>query len=170
MTVSSLNMANSSPAELASITPGAVQVKIPEPPAPPAVIEPGLVSVDVDPDATYIAGRLRDVDMARATRILAYLHDRGVLVTASADEILLVIARPIAPALLDRITTNAALLRAALACPHCGRRHSLSPPFGWCWPCAEDARLGDRGPCAFGKPVDPAPEAMASGRSSGEED
>ncbi len=140
------------------------------PPPMLLITEPGLRSVVVDPDAPYVAGRLRDVDMARATTILAYLRERGVLVTASADEILLVIARPIAPELLARITTNAALLRAALACPRCGRRHSLSPPYGWCWACAEDARLGDRGPCAFGKPVDPAPEAIGSGRSSGEED
>ncbi len=155
------------PAELSSITPGAVQVKLPEPPAPLAVIEPGLVSVDVDPDATYIAGRLRDVDMARATRILAYLRERGVLVTASADEILLVIARPIAPELLARITANAALLRAYMACPQCGRRHSLSPPSGWCWPCAEDARLGDRGPCAFAKP-DIHDQAAADGTADAE--
>jgi len=167
MTVSSLNMANSSPAELSSITPGAVPVKLPEPPAPPAVIEPGLVSVDVDPDATYIAGRLNARDTATAARILAYLRDHGVLVTASAESILLVIARPIAPELLARITANAALLRAYMACPQCGRRHSLSPPSGWCWPCAEDARLGDRGPCAFAKP-DIHDQAAADGTADAE--
>ncbi len=160
MTVLPLNIVSSSPARSVTGTP----------PTAPSVIEPGLVCVEVDADATYIAGRLNARDTAKAESILAYLRERGVLVTASADEILLVIARPIAPELLARLTTNAALLRAALACPRCGRRHSLSPPYGWCWPCAEDARLGDRGPCAFGKPVDPAPEAMASGRSSGEED
>ncbi len=133
-------------------------------------IEPGLLRVEVDPDAIYVAGRLNARDTATAARILAYLRDHGVLVTASAESILLVIARPIAPALLDRITANAALLRAALACPQCGRRHSLSPPYGWCWPCAEDARHGERGPCAFGKPGDSVPESIDSGRSSGEED
>jgi len=122
------------------------------PPVAPATQEPigpGLVRVEVDADATYIAGHLDARDTAKAARILAYLRARGVLVTAAAEEILLVIARPIAPALLARTEANAALLRAALACPQCQRRHSLSPPYGWCWPCGEEAQQAERGPCAF---------------------
>jgi len=118
-------------------------------PATQEPIAPGLVHIEVDPDATYVAGHLDARATAKAREILTYLRDRGVLVTASAEEILLVIARPIAPALLARTEANAALLRAALACPQCQRRHSLSPPYGWCWPCSEDARQGERGPCAF---------------------
>jgi len=124
------------------------------PPVAPATqepIAPGLVHIEVDPDAPYIAGHLDARATAKAVSILAYLRDSGVLVTASAEEILLVIARPIAPALLARTEANAALLRATLACPQCQRRHSLSPPYGWCWPC-RDAAPHD-GPCAFGKPV-----------------
>jgi len=121
------------------------------PPAALAVIEPGLVHIEVDPDATYVAGHLDARATAKAASILNYLRERGVLVTAAAEEILLVIARPIAPALLARTEANAALLRAALACPQCQRRHSLSPPYGWCWPC-RDAATHD-GPGAFGKPV-----------------
>jgi len=122
------------------------------PPVAPATqepIAPGLIRVEVDPDATYIAGHLDARAKAKAVSILAYLRDSGVLVTAAAEEILLVIARPIAPALLARTEANAALLRAALACPQCSQRHSLCPPYGWCWPCGEEAQQGDRGPCAF---------------------
>ncbi len=118
-------------------------------PATQEPMGPGLVRVEVDADATYIAGHLDARATATAARILAYLRERGVLVTASAESILLVIARPIAPALLARTEANAALLRAALACPQCGQRHSLCPPYGWCWPCGEEAQQGDRGPCAF---------------------
>ncbi len=117
----------------------------------PGAVEPGLLHVEVYPDAAFVAGHLSAVEMGKAATILAYLRERGVLVTASAEEILLVIARPIAPALLARTAANAALLRAALACPQCQRRHSLSPPYGWCAPC-RDAAPHD-GPCAFGKPV-----------------
>jgi len=133
--------------------PAATRVVVPgQPPTvtPPA-IAPGMVHIEVDPDAPYVAGHLSAADLAKATAVLAYLRERGVLVTACAtgEQIVLVIARPIAQALLARIDANAALLRAALACPHCGRRHSLSPPFGWCWPCSDDARQGPPGPCAF---------------------
>jgi len=115
----------------------------------PCAVEPGLLHVEVDPDAPFVAGHLSAVEMGKAATILAYLRERGVLVTASAEEILLVIARPISHALLARTEANAALLRAALACPQCGRRHSPCPPYGWCWPCGEEAQQGERGPCAF---------------------
>ncbi len=115
----------------------------------PLVVDPGLLHVEVDPDAPFVAGHLSAVEMGKAATIVGYLRERGVLVTAAAEEILLVIARPIAPALLARTEANAALLRAALACPQCGQRHSLCPPYGWCWPCGEEAQQGDRGPCAF---------------------
>lgn len=123
-------------------------------PTAPSVIEPGVLHVEVDPDASFMAGHLSDADTTRASGIVAYIRERGVLITAcaSGEEILLVLTRPIAPPLLTRIAANAALLRAYMACPHCGRRHSLSPPSGWCWPCAEEARLGAPGPCAFAKP------------------
>jgi len=115
------------------------------------VADPGLLHVEVDADAPFMAGRLNATDTAKAREILTYLRERGVLVTASAsgEEILLIISREIAHALFTRIVANAALLRAYLACPQCGQRHSLSPPYGWCWPCSEDARQGERGPCAF---------------------
>jgi len=122
------------------------------PPVAPATQEPigpGLVRVEVDADATYIAGHLDARDTAKAARILAYLRERGVLVTVSQEEILLVISREIAPALVTRVAANAALLRAYLACPECGRRHSLCPPYGRCWPCGEEAQQAARGPCAF---------------------
>ncbi len=135
------------------------------PPVTPPLIEPGLVRVEVAPDATYIAGRLDARDTAKAESILAYLRERGALVTAAAEEILLTIARPIAPALLVRTEANAALLRAALVCPQCQRRHSPSPPYGWCWPC-RDAAPHD-GPCAFGKPV--ADTTAATDRDTGED-
>jgi len=128
-------------------------------PLAPAVqepIAPGLVRVGGDPDATYVAGHLSARDTATATRILAYLREHGVLVVASAEEIFLVVARPIAPALFARITANSALLRASLACPKCQRRHSLSPPYGWCTPCV-DAAPHD-GPCAFARPVESRPQ------------
>ncbi len=117
----------------------------------PCAVEPGLLHVEVDPDAPFVAGHLSAVEMGKAATILAYLRERGVLVTAcaSGEEILLTIAQAIAHELLVRVAANSALLRAYLACPQCGRRHSLSPPYGWCWPCSEDARQGERGPCAF---------------------
>ncbi len=118
----------------------------------PLVVDAGLLHVEVDADAPFMAGYLSAVDQGKAATIVAYLRERGVLVTASAsgEEILLVISREIAHALFTRIVANAALLRAYLACPQCGQRHSLSPPYGWCWPCSEDARQGERGgarPC-----------------------
>jgi hypothetical protein len=119
------------------------------------VVDPGLLHVEVDADAPFVAGHLSAVDQGKAATIVAYLRERGVLVTASSsgEEILLVISREIAPALFTRIMANAALLRAYLACPQCGQRHSLSPPYGWCWPCNEEARQGERGPCAFVSPT-----------------
>ncbi len=135
-----------------------VSVERPQPlPAPHVpqdaslVVDPGLLHVEVDADAPFMAGGLNAGDTSKAREILTYLRERGVLVTASSsgEEILLVISRAIAPALFTRIMANAALLRAYLACPQCGQRHSLSPPYGWCWPCSEDARQGERGPCAF---------------------
>jgi len=119
------------------------------PQAAPLVVDPGMLHVEVDADAPFMAGRLNATDTAKAREILAYLRARGVLVTAGQEEILLVIARPIAPALLARTEANAALLRAALACPQCQRRHSLCPPYGRCWPCGEEAQQAARGPCAF---------------------
>jgi hypothetical protein len=112
-------------------------------------VEPGLLHVEVDPDAPFVAGHLSAVEMGKAATILTYLRERGVLVTAGQEEILLVISRAIAPALVTRVAVNAALLRAYLACPQCGQRHSLCPPYGWCWPCGEEAQQGERGPCAF---------------------
>jgi len=135
-----------------------VSVERPQPlPAPhvpqaaPLVVDPGMLHVEVDPDAPFMAGHLSAVDQGKAATIVAYLRERGVLVTASAngEELLLVSSRAITHALFTRIVANAALLRAYLACPQCGQRHSLSPPYGWCWPCSEDARQGERGPCAF---------------------
>ncbi len=117
----------------------------------PVVVDPGVLHVDIDADAPYVAGRLNAGDTSKAREILTYLRQRGVLVTAcsSGEEILLTIAQPIAHELLVRIAANSALLRAYMACPQCGRRHSLSPPYGWCWPCSEEARQAERGPCAF---------------------
>jgi len=115
----------------------------------PGAVEPGLLHVEVDPDAPFVAGHLSAVVMGKAAAILTYLRERGVLVTASQEEILLVISRAIAPALVTRVVANAALLRAYLACPQCGQRHSLCPPYGWCWPCGEEAQHRERGPCAF---------------------
>ncbi len=115
----------------------------------PCAVEPGLLHVEVDPDAPFVAGHLSAVEMGKAATILTYLRERGVLVTASQEEILLVISRAIAPALVTRGAANAALLRAYLACPECGRRHSLCPPYGRCWPCGEEAQQAARGPCAF---------------------
>jgi hypothetical protein len=112
-------------------------------------VEPGLLHVEVDPDAPFVAGHLSAVEMGKAATILTYLRERGVLVTAGQEEILLVISHAIAPALVTRVAANAALLRAYLACPQCGQRHSLCPPYGWCWPCREEAQQGERGPCAF---------------------
>ncbi len=119
------------------------------PQAAPLVVDAGLLHVEVDPDAPYIAGRLDARATAKAVSILAYLRERGVLVTAGQEEILLVISHEIAPALVTRVAANAALLRAYLACPECGRRHSLCPPYGRCWPCGEEAQQAERGPCAF---------------------
>jgi len=120
-------------------------------PQVPQSVEPGLLHVEVDADAPFMAGHLSTREMATAATILTYLRERGVLVTAGArgEEILLVISRAIPPALVARVAANAALLRAYLACPECGRRHSLCPPYGRCWPCGEDARQAERGPCAF---------------------
>jgi len=106
----------------------------------PCVVEPGLLHVEVDADAPFMAGHLSAVEMGKAATILMYLRERGVLVTASQEEILLVISHAIAPALVTRVAANAALLRAYLACPQCGQRHSLCPPYGWCWPCGEEAQ------------------------------
>jgi len=129
----------------------------------PGVVEPGLLHVEVDPDAPFVAGHLSAVEMGKAATILAYLRERGVLVTASKEEILLVISREIAPALVTRVAVNAAVLRAYLACPQCGQRHSLCPPYGWCWPCGEEAQQGDRGPCAFLSLVGEAGEEVSHG-------
>jgi len=115
----------------------------------PGVVEPGLLHVEVDPDAPFVAGHLSAVEMGKAATILTYLRERGVLVTAGQEEILLVISHEIAPAFVTRVAANAALLRAYLACPECGRRHSLCPPYGRCWPCGEEAQQAERGPCAF---------------------
>ncbi len=130
----------------------------------PDVVEPGLLHVEVDPDAPFVAGHLSAVDMGKAATILTYLRERGVLVTAGQEEILLVISREIAPVLVTRVAVNAALLRAYLACPQCGQRHSLCPPYGWCWPCGEEAQQGERGPCAFLSRVAEAGEEMPYGR------
>ncbi len=132
--------------------PGATQDAPHATQAAPCVIqavEPGLLHVEVAPDAPFMAGHLSAVEMGKAATILAYLRERGVLVTASQEEILLVMSREIAPALVTRVAANAALLRAYLACPECGRRHSLCPPYGRCWPCGEEAQQAARGPCAF---------------------
>lgn len=117
----------------------------------PLVVDPGLLHVEVDADAPFVAGYLSAVEQGKAATIVTYLRERGVFVTADAggEEILLVIGRAIPLALFTRIVANAALLRAYLACPQCGRRHSLAPPYGWCWPCGEDAQQGERGPGAF---------------------
>ncbi len=119
--------------------------------APQTPVSPGLVHVEVDADAPFVAGHLSAVEMGKAATIVTYLRERGVLVTADAggEEILLIISQPIVYALFTRIVANAALLRAYLACPQCGRRHSLAPPYGWCWPCGEEAQQGERGPGAF---------------------
>ncbi len=111
-------------------------------PDAPLVVDPGLLHVEVDADAPFVAGRLNAGDTSKAREILTYLRERDVLVTADAggDEILLIISQPIVYALFTRIVANAALVCAYLACPQCGRRHSLSPPYGWCWPCSEEAR------------------------------
>ncbi len=119
------------------------------PQAAPLVVDPGMLHVEVDADAPFVAGHLSAVEQGKAATIVAYLRERGVLVTADTEEIVVVISRAITHALFTRIVANAALLRAYLACPQCGQRHSLSPPYGWCWPCSEDARQGERGPCAF---------------------
>ncbi len=121
------------------------------PQAASVVVDAGLLHVEVDADAPFVAGRLNAGDTSKAREILTYLRERGVLVTASAsgEEILLIISREIPLALFTRIVANAALLRAYLACPQCGRRHSLSPPYGWCWSCAEESQQGERGPGAF---------------------
>ncbi len=117
----------------------------------PLVVDPGLLHIEVDADAPFVAGRLSAGDTSKAREILTYLRERGVFVTADAggEEILLIISQPIVYALFTRIVANAALLRAYLACPQCGRRHSLCPPYGWCWPCAEESQQGERGPGAF---------------------
>jgi len=65
-------------------------------------VEPGLLHVEVDPDAPFVAGHLSAVEMGKAAAILTYLRERGVLVTASQEEILLVISRAIAPVLVTR--------------------------------------------------------------------
>jgi len=129
----------------------AIQVTQGARPDAPLVVDAGLLHVEVDADAPFMAGHLSAVDQGKAATIVAYLRERGVLVTASAsgEEILLIIAQPIVPALFTRIVANAALLRAYLACPQCGLRHSLCPPYGWCWPCGEEAQQGERGPGAF---------------------
>jgi len=119
----------------------------------PLVVDPGLLHVEVDADAPFMAGYLSAVEMGKAATIVAYLRERGVLVTADTEEIVVVISRAITHALFTRIVANAALLRAYLACPQCGQRHSLAPPYGWCWPCSEEARQGERGPCAFVVPT-----------------
>ncbi len=126
----------------------------------PGAVEPGLLHVEVDPDAPFVAGDLSAVDMGKAATILTYLRERGVLVTAGQEEILLVISREIAPVLVTRVAVNAALLRAYLACPECGRHHSLCPPYGRCWPCGEEAQQVERGPCAF----------VSHGADTGQED
>ncbi len=76
--------------------PAATRVVVPgQPPTvtPPA-IAPGMVHIEVDPDAPYVAGHLSAADLAKATAVLAYLRERGVLVTACAtgEQIVLVIA------------------------------------------------------------------------------
>ncbi len=110
------------------------------------VVEPGLLHVEVNSDAPFVAGHLSARDMGFAHEILTYLCERGALVTActSGEKILLTIAQPIAHELLVRVAANSALLHAYLACPQCGRHHSLSPPYGWCWPCGEETRRGER--------------------------
>ncbi len=130
------------------------------------VVDPGLLHVEVDVDAPFMAGYLSAVDQGKAATILTYLRERGVLVTADADgeEILLVISSAIMPALFTRIVANAALLRAYLACPQCGQRHSLSPPYGWCWPCSEESQQGARGPGAFQARAVAASEEASDGR------
>jgi len=126
----------------------------------PGAVEPWLLHVEVNPDAPFVAGHLSAVEMGKAATILAYLRERGVLVTASKEEILLVISREIAPALVERVAANAALLRAYVACPEGGRHHSLCPPYGRCWPCGEEAQQAERGPCAF----------VSHGADTGQED
>jgi len=139
----------------------AIQVTQGARPDAPLVVDPGLLHVEVDADAPFVAGHLSAVEQGKAREILTYLHERGVFVTADAngEEILLVISSEIPLALFTRIVANAALLRAYLACPQCGQRHSLSPPYGWCWPCSEEARQGERGPGAFVSPTAAASES-----------
>ncbi len=128
----------------------------------PCAVEPGLLHVEVDPDAPFVAGHLSPREMATAAKILTYIRERGVLVTASTEEILLVISRAIPPALVERVAANAALLRAYLACPECGQRHSLCPPYGRCWPCGcgsptrrEQRRSCSGATCGARKPSTP---------------
>ncbi len=71
-------------------------------------VEPGLLHVEVDPDAPFVAGHLSAVEMGKAATILAYLRERGVLVTAGQEEILLVMSHEIAPALVTRAVADAA--------------------------------------------------------------
>lgn len=112
---------------------------------PPPIIEPGVIHMPAD-DRGLQPGSLDRAQMDDAARILRALRDRGVLVTASRHELMLIISRPAPPALIDRLRPHAGLLRVYLSCPHCGLRHSLSPPYGWCWPCASATwdRTGDR--------------------------
>jgi len=86
--------------------PGATQAAPHATQAAPGAVEPGLLHVEVDPDAPFVAGHLSAVEMGKAATILAYLRERGVLVTASQEEILLVISREIAPALVTRVAVN----------------------------------------------------------------
>lgn len=116
-------------------------------PATQEPIAPGLVHIEVDPDATYVAGHLDARDTAKAREILTYLRDRGVLVTASAEEIMLVIARPIAPALLARTEAK----------PRCS-----APP--WRAPSASDAIVSAHRTAGAGPAVTPRP-TMARARS-----
>ncbi len=108
--------------------------------ATPAMADVGLLILQIDDDDAFQAGYLEPGEMAAAAAIVSYLRDRKVLVTASDHRILVIVGQPTPQALIDRLAARAALVRAYLACPSCGVRHSLCPPFGWCWPCAETTR------------------------------
>lgn len=131
---------------------------------PPPMVDPCVLHLPIEDD-TWEAGRLGPADMDKAAGILAYLRERQIVVTASAGEISVIIGRPTSQTMVERITAQAALMRAYLACPHCGRRHSLSPPYGWCWPCAAETWDGSRGKAALpsspAMPPSPTPPTLA---------
>jgi hypothetical protein len=108
---------------------------------PPPLVDPGVLHLPLA-DETPRPRHLSQAETEKAAGIVAYLRERHVLLTVSPGELSVIVGRPVQQRLIERIEARAALLHAYLACPSCGRHHSLCPPHGWCWPCVAALRDG----------------------------